>query len=323
MRDFFSKSIFFRLSIALIIGILLNEFIKIPLIFYFVLIILGSGLMLFFAVKKSAKFRYRFDWIFGLGFLLIIVCMGVFRSFQNAENHSFKLQNQKGVFSVTLTDFPSEKTKSVLVYADLKSFSDSTKTENCSGKVVLYLQKDSNALNLKTGDKLLISTLLSMPEKKGNPDEFDYGKYLKRKNIAGTGYVSADCWQKIGFEKGFSLMRLAQNCRRHLLDIYRDMKIPSYEFGVVAALTLGYTDALSPELSESFRATGTTHVLSVSGLHVGVIFMVLNFLLAFMNKNDKSKKVKALIIILFLWFYAFITGLCPSVCRSTLMFSLM
>ncbi|MDR0828722.1 MAG: ComEC family competence protein, partial [Prevotellaceae bacterium] len=253
---------------------------------------------------------------------LIIACLGFLRSFQIAENQNFKYNNRQGIFSVTLDDFPSEKANSMLAYATVKSFSDSTKTENCDAKVVLYFAKDSAAQNLKTGDKLLISTLLSLPEKKNNPDEFDYGKYLTRKNIAATGYVSADSWQKIGEERGFSLLRIAQRCRIQLLDIYRNMNISGDEFGVVAALTLGYTDALSPELRDSFSATGASHVLSVSGLHVAVIFMVINYLLFFLEKDDKKRRFKALIIIVFLWFYAFITGLCPSVCRSTLMFSL-
>ncbi|MDR1543259.1 MAG: ComEC family competence protein [Prevotellaceae bacterium] len=311
------------MSIAFVIGILLSNFVKISLNFYLIFAVLGIGLMLFFAMKKSAKFRYRFDWIFGLGFLLMIMCVGVLCSVQNTENQRFKFANEKGVFLITLTDFPTEKTKSALVYAELKSFSDSAKTENCTGKIVLYLQKDSNALNLKTGDKLLISTLLSMPETKGNPDEFDYSKYLKRKNIVATGYVSTDCWQKIGSEKGFSLFRLAQRCRMQLLDIYRDMNISGDEFGIVAALTLGYKDALSPELRDSFSTTGASHVLAVSGLHVGIIFMIINYLLVFLNKDKKKKRWKSLIVIAFLWFYAFITGLSPSVCRAALMFSLM
>ena len=318
MSDFFQKAIFFRLSIALIIGILCFEILRLPLIFVLFPLILGIGLMLFFLLKKSVKFRYRFDWFFGIGFLLFVVCVGYFITWQNAENHKFSHNGEQGIYQITLTDYPAEKTNSVLVYAKAKSFSDSIKTEILDVKVVLYLQKDSNSMNLKSGDKLLISTILSLPETKGNPDEFDYGEYLLHKGIVASGYVSSGDWQKVGEEKSFSLMRIAQRSRIYLLDIYRNLKVSGDEFGIVSALTLGYTDALTPELRESFSTTGASHILSVSGLHVGVIYIVLNFLLAFLGK----RRLKPILIILFLWFYAFITGLVPCVCRSALMFSL-
>ena len=318
MSDFLSKALFFRLSIALIIGILCFEILKIPIIFILIPLLLGFGLMSFFLLKKGAKFRYRFDYFFGTGFLLIIVCIGFFVTWQNAENLQFSHNKEQGIYQITLTDYPAEKANSMLVYATATTFSDSIKTENINAKIVLYIQKDSSAMNLKSGDKLLISTILSLPETKGNPDEFDYGKYLLRKGIVASGYVSGGDWQKIGAETSFSLMRIAQSSRIYLLDIYRNLNVTGDEFGIISALTLGYVDGLTPELRESFSTTGASHILSVSGLHVGVIFIVLNFLLAFLGK----RRLKPILIILFLWFYAFITGLVPCVCRSALMFSL-
>ena len=322
MGDFFSKAIFFRFSVALIIGILCFEILKFPFIFLIFLLFLSIALMLFFFSRKTVKARYKFDLLFGIGILLFMVCVGFFRTWQNTENQQFNHNGEYGVYQITLNDFPTEKANSVLIYATATTFSDSAKTENISANIVLYLQKDSSALSLKSGDKLLITTILSLPKNKGNPNEFDYGKYLLRKNIVASGYAASENWQKIGEEKTFSLLRIAQRCRIQLLDIYRNLHISGDEFGITAALTLGYTDALTPELRESFSTTGASHVLAVSGLHVGVIYIVLNFLLAFLDKKERTKRIKPVLIILFLWFYAFITGLCPSVCRSALMFSL-
>ena len=92
---------------------------------------------------------------------------------------------------------------------------------------------------------------------------------------------------------------------------------------MLAALTLGYKDALTPELRESFSTTGAMHVLAVSGLHVGIIFVVLEFLLSFLNRWRFGKRLKPILIIVLLWSYAFITGLSPSVLRSSVMFSCM
>ena len=150
----------------------------------------------------------------------------------------------------------------------LRSRAD-TSCEKIKGKAILYLQKDSNSLSLKSGDKLIIYTTLSLPEKTGNPDEFDFGRHLLRNGICATGYASAERWKRISGADGFSLMRLAQRCRLKLLDISRKMNIDGNEFAIISALTLGYTDAISPELRDSFSVTGASHILSVSGLARG------------------------------------------------------
>ncbi|MGC3977098.1 MAG: ComEC/Rec2 family competence protein [Paludibacteraceae bacterium] len=73
--------------------------------------------------------------------------------------------------------------------------------------------------------------------------------------------------------------------------------------------------------SKSYSATGAMHILSVSGLHVGIVYAVIAFLLRFLDKKRRTKIFKAVIIILFLWIYAFITGLSPAVMRAAFMFS--
>ena len=100
------------------------------------------------------------------------------------------------------------------------------------------------------------------------------------------------------------------------------MNIDGNEFAIISALTLGHTDAISPELRDSFSVTGASHILSVSGLHVGIIYVMLGLILGFLDKWKRTRKIKWITVILFLWFYAFVTGLSPSVSRSVFMFSL-
>jgi competence protein ComEC len=63
------------------------------------------------------------------------------------------------------------------------------------------------------------------------------------------------------------------------------------------------------------------HVLALSGLHIGIVYVVIAFLLGFLNKTQKQKVIKSLIIMLSLWAFAFLTGLSASVIRATLMFT--
>ena len=320
MGDFLTKNPFLRLVVALSAGIV--AFVCIGFRWWVLLSVVVISVALF-VIYITTKNRHRIGTIFGLSAILSIVALGYWLGYDfDSRIPRFAENKKQGFFEVELTRYPIEKQNSVLLYTNLLQYSDSTSCENIKGKAILYLQKDSNSLSLKSGDKLIIYTTLSLPEKTGNPDEFDFGRHLLRNGICGTGYASAERWRRISRADGFSLMRLAQRCRLKLLDISRKMNIDGNEFAIISALTLGYTDAISPELRDSFSVTGASHILSVSGLHVGIIYVMLGLMLGFLDKWKRTRKIKWIAVILFLWFYAFVTGLSPSVSRSVFMFSL-
>lgn len=320
MGDFLTKNPFLRLVVALSAGIV--AFVCIGFRWWVLLSVVVISVALF-VIYITTKNRHRIGTIFGLSAILSIVALGYWLGYDfDSRIPRFAENKKQGFFKVELTRYPIEKQNSVLLYTNLLQYSDSTSCENIKGKAILYLQKDSNSLSLKSGDRLIIYTTLSLPEKTGNPDEFDFGRHLLRNGICGTGYASADRWKRISGADGFSLMRLAQQCRLKLLDISRKMNIDGNEFAIISALTLGYTDAISPELRDSFSVTGASHILSVSGLHVGIIYVMLGLMLGFLDKWKHTRKIKWIAVILFLWFYAFVTGLSPSVSRSVFMFSL-
>ncbi len=84
---------------------------------------------------------------------------------------------------------------------------------------------------------------------------------------------------------------------------------------------MGYKDLLGRDVIMTYASSGAMHVLAVSGLHVRIIFMVLNFFLSFLNSIKFGNYLKAFILIIALWIYALITGMSPSVLRATTMFS--
>lgn len=98
--------------------------------------------------------------------------------------------------------------------------------------------------------------------------------------------------------------------------------IPSEEsdlFSILKALTIGERDGISKELKESYRKSGTSHLLALSGLHVGIIYSILTILLSILGSSTFSKIFRSITIILLLWFYALFTGLSPSIWRAVLM----
>ena len=102
----------------------------------------------------------------------------------------------------------------------------------------------------------------------------------------------------------------------------RDLGIEGDEYAVAAAILLGYDDTLPTELRQKYVAAGSMHILCVSGMHVGVVFMVFSYLLGFLNRHKPWQNVlKQSLLLLLIWFYALLAGLAPSILRSTIMLS--
>jgi competence protein ComEC len=91
---------------------------------------------------------------------------------------------------------------------------------------------------------------------------------------------------------------------------------------VASTLILGYKADLSNEILQAYSKTGTIHILSVSGGHVAVIYLLLNIVFGFLGRYKHGKVIKAILIVTLIWYYAMLTGFSPAVCRAAVMISL-
>ena len=97
------------------------------------------------------------------------------------------------------------------------------------------------------------------------------------------------------------------------------------ELATVGALTLGYKQGLDKELKRHFQASGAAHVLAVSGLHTGILYGLVWWLLTLGGRfkpryeNRAGRWTVSLIIIAVMWAYAWLTGMTPSVVRAVIM----
>lgn len=189
---------------------------------------------------------------------------------------------------------------------------------------LLYFPKDSAAATLKRGDELLVCTRLSPPANNGNPDEFDYARYLRRKSGSGTAYVAAGHWETVSHHPGRTLRQTALDYREKIVDTYRELGFNGDELAVLSALTVGDKEELSDDIIETYSVSGASHVLALSGLHIGFLYALFWFLFSpLWHRWPRLKPALLPFIVLFLWGFAFLTGLSPSVVRSVIMFSLL
>jgi len=314
-----------RVLIPLIAGILIAWYFPFFQISWLLLILPFSFLIFWiFLPKNQIKYQYRF--IGGISIFVIFLLSGFFltRSQQDSFNQLHYSNYEKITHFLVRIDAPFSSTpktqKTIGKVLAVKTQSDTT-MEASYGKLLLYFQKNDSLL-LHYGDEVVISAKSLRPIKNmGNPHEFDYQTYLKQHQIFHQLYLIETDWLKTGKKSVNLLLQWSYQVRDRLIGILNSYHFSDENFAVASAILLGYDEYLDQDLRQLYAGSGAMHILCVSGLHVGIIFLILNTLLIPLQRYKSTRIFKAILITLIIWFYALITGMSPSVFRAATMFS--
>ncbi|WP_163392030.1 ComEC/Rec2 family competence protein [Flavobacterium limi] len=191
---------------------------------------------------------------------------------------------------------------------------------NYSGRIIINIQKDSLPNPLIIGNIIRLKTTFQNNPSPKNPNQFDYSKYLKDKQIYAQVYstkseinlhnvIKKDIW--------YYTAKLHSRIVRNLTENHFNTS----EMNVALALILGQRQEISPDIIQDYQYSGATHILSVSGLHVGFIMLFITFILKPIGNTRKGSFIKLIAIVISLIIFAVISGLSPCVLRSVVMFS--
>lgn len=320
IREEIHKIPLIRLIIPLIIGIIFQSKFNLEISYY--LYVVPISLLLIYIVLNSVKQiyqKYNFSFLSGIYFYIILFFLGILLVDNKTTNELINQQN--GYIVGEVSEIPQEKEKSIKTIIKITNIFNGKDWVNSDGKAIIYLEKNVKSKKLNVGDRIVFSPNFNKISNKNNPNEFDYKSYLLYHLISQQAYLKSDNWKKISPDINYNFQVLSQKLRSKLLNIYKKLNIVDDEYSVLSALTLGYKDKLSENVKSWYSKSGAMHILAVSGLHVGIIYLILNSLLFFMNKCKICMVFKIAIIIILLFSYAFIIGLSASVLRASLMFS--
>jgi len=193
---------------------------------------------------------------------------------------------------------------------------------NCTGNSLLYCSVDSTK-QLELGDRIRFDVNWKPIKSNPNPYAFDYSRYLFFQKIHHIGYLKPRDWKLVEKE---GLPVLQQIASKYRSECFKTLEkwIPKKEnLSIASAMVLGLRSDLAEELKNAFVETGAIHVLAVSGLHVGILSMIVLWILNFLPSRSLFFKVLRYILYLsVIWMFALITGAGPAVLRACLMFSL-
>jgi competence protein ComEC len=318
---FFSSFPFLRFTPPLIGGILIYIYLQPPLPLY-----IGLGIIcLLYHISDLCWLRwyryYKLRYISGGVNFLLLVSLGVCLSYNadvRTKDHFFILYKNISSYHGFICETPVEKEKSWKTTVELKHIRTGKKWIAAAGKILVYLRKQKHVPVY--GQTMIFTGRPQEIEPPLNPGQFDYKQYLHYHGIYHRMFLDSGNYVVCGREH-FPVFNFAADLRIQLMDIIAQQGLTGNEYAVAGALVLGITDQLDPDMVRAYASTGALHVLSVSGLHVGVLYIMLNFIFSFLGKSKRGKIIKGIIILTLIWFYALLTGLSPSVLRSATMFS--
>ncbi|SOD82345.1 ComEC/Rec2 family competence protein [Spirosoma fluviale] len=321
---------FVRYAAALIGGIVLYVYHPDWILVPQVALLLGLGMLLWGVRQTRGKLVKPIQIASGLGGLLLLMALGWGISYQhtarNQSDNLVHLTDTLRAYEGVIAAQPEERAKTFRVELAVRrgkwTSQAGEKWQPLSGRVIVYLDKAGQSMP-HYGEVWLVTGSPRPIDPPLNPGEFDYKQYLSYRNIYHQQYLRPYERTVLSVDPPSRITGIATRVNRWADRVFTHQVSNRAEYGIVNAMILGVRDDLDTELYRAYAAAGAVHVLSVSGLHVGILFLVLTFLLSFLIKRPRGKLLMAFLQLLILWFYALVTGFSPPVLRSAAMFTLL
>jgi len=202
----------------------------------------------------------------------------------------------------------------IYYYLDARQITLGPQKQNIKGKVLVRVPVPAPVYGY--GDLLTVHGVFIQPEEPGNPGQFNYRAYLARKNINTVLIVNDPKNVKhLGKEKSNPFMYAVLTVKEKLVKV-NQKTLPLDQAALVNGIVFGTQGQIERETWDLFSQTGIVHILSVSGLHVG---LVVAGILALLKVLRLAPVYTAPVTTVILLFYALLCGLGPAVTRATFM----
>lgn len=279
-----------------------------------------SMILLFAAYSISKKQLLQKPW-FTLAALLFAFFIG-FSAYTltyppNNPDHYTKMLNDKDI--PIIKGYISERLKpndyNEKYYFKIQSVDKKAAT----GKLLVTVPKDSVRHIYKAGDILYIAATPQPVYTSMNPYQFSYAGYMEKQGVFHQIKLK-DNFIQSGQIRNFDYY--VGTLRNTLTEKLEQQHYSAQVTNVLKALLLGQRQDIDNELNQNYIDAGVIHILAISGLHIGILFYILNLLLKPLRYfKNHGKLFRLLAMLTVLWSFAIIAGLSASVVRAVVMFS--
>jgi len=319
-----------RLLIPLIAGIIVSKYFPVAndlwgyIAFFTMIVLSGLGI-------KHKKFLYRMQTWIGLALQLSVFACGhqIGLSVDPGRDQNYFMHDagETDLFICRITQPPGASEKTFKLPVEIHYRIQNNKRHEATGNSIIYIRKDSLVqCPFSYGDIIVLKNIFDVPKPAANPGDFDYAKYLQQLGIFHIAFGTASDLVATGDNSGRPLWTMLFNARAYFHGVLEQYITDPDNKAVGEALVIGTRTDISDEMRDAYAHTGTMHVLAVSGLHVGILFMVLQYLLypvVWLRSNKTGRIIQCILLLIIIWWYACLAGLSPSINRAALTFSLL
>lgn len=190
-------------------------------------------------------------------------------------------------------------------------------------RVYGYVYGAEEATTYAWGDTLMLRhVVIRQPRNFSDSLTYDYARSLYCRRVSGTVMIPAESLESLrSLESSKGLWSLRSRAVGWLRARYAEASLPDDVLGVVEALSLGDKSRMSDDVRDAYAEAGASHLLALSGLHVGVLYALLMLTLGLVFRSPMGKRLCHLLAALLLWAFAVLTGLSPSLVRAVTMFT--
>lgn len=311
------KFIPIKLTILLVLGILFGYFFDTGVEFPLLLTLVFLCALGFILVKEKKAIGISF----GLIAALTTFCLGILLMARvepkNANDHylniiSVEPQNWK----LKVTEVLKSTAYSDRYFSEVSEYN----SFKASGKIILTKAIDSTSRKFQVDDELVVVAPKDEVKPPLNPHQFNYRNYMLNQGVFHQLKLNTTNYALLE-NPSRTIKGYAASLRQNIIDKLKQTDFGADEFAIIQALFLGQRDDISIETYTNYKNAGAVHILAVSGLHIGIILLLLEFLFRPIEVLPKGKTIKLILIVLLLWGFALLAGLSPSVVRAVTMFS--
>ncbi|WP_255156521.1 ComEC/Rec2 family competence protein [Ferruginibacter sp. HRS2-29] len=322
---FWKTAPFIRLLLPLIAGILVQWYARCSL----------SSIMIscsFFCAAIAVfhylplSVRYKFRKLQGLLLHGVIMSIALFIGRQKDGRHQLhwygNAYRDSVSLIVTINEPPVQKARSLKAEAIVEQLISGDTMQTASGKMILYFLSDSSAPVIAYGDRIIFSKPLQVIKNSGNPGAFDYRRYAGFQQLYHTVYLRKNDYRVLSKNNQPVFQQWLFAARDHIIfTLQKHLPEKGNVQGIAEALLIGYKADLDKDLVQAYSNAGVVHIIAISGLHLGLIYILLVWLLDRAPLIKRSKLLKVMLVLLFLWLFSLLTGASASVLRSAVMFT--
>lgn len=201
----------------------------------------------------------------------------------------------------------------------LGKWKSNKKPEPVSGKAFLLVYKNEGAPLLHQGDTLLFPARWQPITNSSNPFAFDYAGFCQRRGLYHQTFAGPDEIVIVGKGQPAQLSWL-RKVNRYCTGQLRQYLPGKEAFGLLQAMLLGNEQDFDPELRQAYADTGVVHIVSISGSHTAMLFIVVTWLFFWLRKAQ-YQWLKYAAAVALVWIYVLVAGAPPSALRSAVMFT--